>query len=147
VSTTGGIRGRAWARTVATVAPGRASLGFESIWVFDHFHTVPEPTDEITFESFTSLAHLGAVTSRVRLGHIVLCAGFRNPAMTAKMISTMDVQTGGRMELGIGAGWKKDEWEAYGYGFPPVRERLDALRDQLEILTAMMAPGSSHLFG
>jgi F420-dependent oxidoreductase-like protein len=136
----------AWARTV-TVAQQAESLGFESIWLFDHFHTVPEPTDEITFESFTSLAHLGAVTSRVRLGHIVLCAGFRNPAMTAKMISTMDVQTGGRMELGIGAGWKKDEWEAYGYGFPAARDRLGALRDQLEIVTAMMEPGRATHIG
>ena len=103
-------------------------LGFDSIWLFDHFHTVPDPTEEITFESFTSLAALGAITERIRLGHIVICAGFRNPAMTAKMISTMDVQTGGRMELGIGAGWKRDEWEAYGYGFPDTRPRQEAYR-------------------
>ncbi len=133
----------AWARTVA-VAQQAERLGFESIWLFDHFHTIPTPTDEITFESFTSLAHLGAVTSRVRLGHIVICAGFRNPALTAKMISTMDVQTGGRMELGIGAGWKRDEWEAYGYGFPETSERLAALGDQLAVITAMMSPGRAR---
>jgi F420-dependent oxidoreductase-like protein len=137
---------RAWERTVATALRAERA-GFESLWVIDHFHTIPQPSDEITFESFVTLAHLGAVTSRVRLGHLVLCAGFRNPALTAKMISTMDTQTGGRMELGIGAGWKQDEWEAYGYGFPPVRERLDALRDQLEILTAMMAPGRATYSG
>jgi F420-dependent oxidoreductase-like protein len=130
----------AWVRTVA-VAQQAEQLGFESIWLFDHFHTIPTPTDEITFESFASLAHLGAVTSRVRLGHIVICAGFRNPALTAKVISTMDVQTGGRMELGIGAGWKRDEWEAYGYGFPETSERLAALGDQLAVITAMLAPG------
>lgn len=129
--------GRAWERT-KEVAVQAETLGFESIWLFDHFHTVPVPTEEITFESFTSLAALGAITNRVRLGHIVICAGFRNPGMTAKMISTMDVQTGGRMELGIGAGWKRDEWEAYGYGFPDTRPRLDNLRDQLEVLTRMM---------
>jgi F420-dependent oxidoreductase-like protein len=128
---------RAWERT-EKVARRAEVLGFESIWLFDHFHTVPAPTEEITFESFTSLAALGAITSRVRLGHIVICAGFRNPAMTAKMISTMDVQTGGRMELGIGAGWKRDEWDAYGYGFPRTRDRLRNLGDQLEILTRMM---------
>jgi alkanesulfonate monooxygenase SsuD/methylene tetrahydromethanopterin reductase-like flavin-dependent oxidoreductase (luciferase family) len=77
----------------------------------------------------------------------VICAGFRNPAMTAKMISTMDVQTGGRMELGIGAGWKKDEWEAYGYGFPATRDRLAALKDQLEVLRAMMGPGRATYEG
>ncbi len=136
----------AWQRTVA-VARQTEDLGFESVWLFDHFHTVPEPTDEITFESFTTLAHLGAVTARVRLGHIVLCAGFRNPALTAKMISTMDVQTGGRMELGIGAGWKQDEWEAYGYGFPATKDRLGALRDQLEVITAMMGRGRATYRG
>ena len=104
-----------------TVARQADELGIESIWVFDHFHTVPRPTDEITFESFTSLAALAAVTTQVRLGHVVICSAFRNPALTAKMISTMDVISGGRMELGIGAGWKRDEWVAYGYGFPETR--------------------------
>src|SRR6476659_2668534 len=91
----------AWSRTVA-VAQQADRLGFESIWMFDHFHTVPKPTDEITFESFTSLAALAASTSRVRLGHIVICSPRRNPALTAKMISTLDVISDGRMDLGIG---------------------------------------------
>jgi len=77
----------------------------------------------------------------MRLGHIVLCAAFRNPALTAKMISTLDVISGGRMELGIGAGWKRDEWLAYGYGFPSTGERLAILRDQLEVITRMLAGG------
>src|SRR6188474_3654474 len=87
----------AWART-RSVAKWSEALGFESIWLFDHFHTVPRPTDEITFESFTTLAALAALTERVRLGHIVICTSFRNPALTAKMISTMDALSGGRME-------------------------------------------------
>jgi F420-dependent oxidoreductase-like protein len=130
----------AWARTVA-VAKEAERLGFESIWLFDHFHTVPRPTDELTFESFTTLAALAAVTTRVRLGHIVICNGYRNPALVAKMIATMDVIAGGRMELGIGAGWKRDEWVAYGYGFPETRERLAALADGLGVITSMLAPG------
>jgi alkanesulfonate monooxygenase SsuD/methylene tetrahydromethanopterin reductase-like flavin-dependent oxidoreductase (luciferase family) len=105
-------------------------LGFESIWLFDHFQTFPAPTDEITFESFTALSVLVASTSRVRLGHMVTCAGFRNPALVAKMLSTMDVMSGGRMELGIGAGWKRDE-----------PERLGRLADSLEVLRRMLAPG------
>ena len=133
--------GDAWARTVA-VAKEADRLGFESIWLFDHFHTVPKPTDELTFESFTALAALAAVTTRVRLGHIVICNGYRNPALVAKMIATMDVIAGGRIELGIGAGWKRDEWMAYGYGFPETRERLAALADGLGVITAMLAPGS-----
>ena len=101
----------AFARTVE-VARQAERLGFESIWAFDHFHTTPEPTDEMTFESFVLLSALARETSRVRLGHIVLCAGFRNAALTAKMASTLDVISGGRAELGIGAGWKREEWEA-----------------------------------
>ncbi len=132
----------AWRRTTE-VAKQADGLGFESIWLFDHFHTVPRPTDEITFESFTTLSALAALTSRVRLGHVVICTAFRNPALTAKMISTMDSISGGRMELGIGAGWKRDEWLAYGYGFPETKERLAALGDHLEVITRML-DGDKH---
>ena len=132
----------AWRRTTE-VAKQADRLGFDSIWLFDHFHTVPRPTDEITFESFTSLSALAALTTRVRLGHIVICTAFRNPALTAKMISTMDSISGGRMELGIGAGWKRDEWLAYGYGFPETKERLARLGDDLAVINAMLA-GDKH---
>jgi alkanesulfonate monooxygenase SsuD/methylene tetrahydromethanopterin reductase-like flavin-dependent oxidoreductase (luciferase family) len=136
----------AWART-RDVAGQAESLGFESIWVFDHFHTVPRPTQEITFESFSTLAALIPETQRVRLGHVVLCAGYRNPALTAKMISTLDVISGGRMEFGVGAGWKRDEWLAYGYGFPAPPERLAILKDQLEIARALMTDDRATYHG
>ena len=128
---------RAWKRT-AWLARQADVLGFESIWLFDHFHTVPEPTDEITFEAFTALSAVAAVTSRVRLGTLVSCAGYRNPALVAKMIATLDVISGGRVDFGIGAGWKKDEWRAYGFGFPSLRERQARLRDALEIAAQML---------
>ena len=137
---------RAWERTVA-VAQHAERLGFESIWVFDHFQTVPEPTDELTFESFSTLAAIAALTKRVRIGHVVICTAFRNPALTAKMIGTMDVISGGRMELGIGAGWKEDEWLAYGYGFPDTRTRLATLGEHLEVITRMLAPGRATYAG
>jgi F420-dependent oxidoreductase-like protein len=133
----------AWGRTVA-VAQQAERLGFESIWLYDHFHTVPDPTDEITFESFTSLAALAALTERVRIGHIVIWTAFRNPALTAKMISTLDTISGGRAELGIGAGWKREEWLAYGYPFPPTRVRLAVLADHLEVITRMLEAGDSN---
>ena len=136
----------AWDNAVATARQAE-ELGFESIWVFDHFTTVPQPTDEITFESFTMLGALAAATERVRLGHMVVCTGFRNPALTAKMASTLDVISGGRFELGIGAGWKEDEWVAYGYGFPPLRERLAALGDHLEVIRRMLGPGRATYDG
>ena len=135
----------AWART-RDVAWQAEALGFESIWVFDHFHTTPRPSLAATFESFTTLSALVPETRRARLGHVVLCAAYRNPALTAKMISTLDVISGGRVELGIGAGWKRDEWLAYGYGFPDAPERLAILKDQLEVITAMMGdePATYH---
>ena len=136
----------AWQRTIQ-LARQAEELGFESAWVFDHFTTVPEPTDEITFESFTTLTGLAMVTSRVRLGHMVICTGFRNPALTAKLASTIDVVSGGRFELGIGAGWKDDEWIAYGYGFPSTKERLARLRDDLEVITRMLGPGRATYAG
>jgi F420-dependent oxidoreductase-like protein len=136
----------AWRRTVE-LARHAEGLGFESAWVFDHFTTVPEPTDEITFESFSTLAGLAMVTERVRLGHMVICTGFRNPALTAKLASTIDVISGGRFELGIGAGWKTDEWIAYGYGFPSTKERLGRLGDDLEVITRMLGPGRATYEG
>jgi F420-dependent oxidoreductase-like protein len=137
---------RAWERTVAITRQAER-LGFESAWVFDHFQTEPEPTDELTFESFTTLAALAASTERLRLGQVVICTAFRNPALTAKMIGTLDVISGGRMELGIGAGWKEDEWRAYGYGFPGTKTRLATLADHLEVITRMLAPGHATFEG
>src|SRR5918995_282899 len=131
---------RAWARTVE-VAHQAERIGAESIWLFDHFTTTPRPTDELTFESFTTLSALAALTERVRLGHIVICKGFRNPALTAKMAATLDTISSGRFELGIGAGWKRDEWLAYGYGFPETKVRLAMLHDALEVVTRMLEPG------
>jgi F420-dependent oxidoreductase-like protein len=137
---------RAWARTVA-VAHEAEALGFDSIWLFDHVQTEPVPTDEITFEAFVGLSALAAETARVRLGHLVLCAGYRNPALVAKMISTLDVVSGGRAELGLGAGWKEDEFTAFGWGYPPLRTRMESLEDALEIATRMLRPGRATYSG
>ena len=137
---------RAWARSVA-IAHEAETLGFESLWLFDHLQTEPVPTDEITFEAFVGLSALGVETARVRLGHLVLCAGYRNPALVAKMISTLDVVSGGRAELALGAGWKQDEYEAYGWGFPPLRERMALLEDTLEVVTRMLGPGHATYEG
>jgi F420-dependent oxidoreductase-like protein len=136
----------AWARTIELTRQAE-ELGFESVWVFDHFHTVPQPTDEITFESFSTITALAMVTGRVRLGHMVVCTGFRNPALTAKLASTIDVISDGRFELGIGAGWKEDEWLAYGYGFPPLAERMRTFGDHLEIIRRMLEPGRATFVG
>jgi alkanesulfonate monooxygenase SsuD/methylene tetrahydromethanopterin reductase-like flavin-dependent oxidoreductase (luciferase family) len=78
---------------------------------------------------------------------MVVCTGFRNPALTAKLSSTLDVISGGRFELGIGAGWKEEEWIAYGYGFPSLADRLAALGDHLEVISRMLRPGRSTFEG
>ena len=83
----------------------RADAGpWESVWVYDHFHTVPQPTDEACHEAWTLIAAIGAVTERVRLGQMCTCMSYRNPAYLAKVAATVDVVSGGRAEMGIGAG-------------------------------------------
>ncbi len=122
------------------------AAGYESIWLLDHFY--PEfSQDGMMLESFSAMAALAAVTRRVRLGHIVACVGYRNPALTAKVISTIDVISGGRAELGLGAGWHRAEYEAYGYRFPPLKERHALLADSLEISRRMLGPGRATFEG
>ena len=137
---------KAWANTVE-LAKQAEDLGFESLWAFDHYTTVPDPEDEMTLESFTHLSAIAMATERVRLGHMVICTAFRNPALTAKLASTIDVISGGRFEIGIGAGWKEDEWLAYGYGFPPIGERISTFAEHLEVITRMIAPGRATYEG
>ena len=95
---------------------------WESIWVFDHFHTVPVPTAGGDPRGLDADGRVRAPsTSRVRLGQMCTCMAYRNPAYLAKVAATVDVISGGRVEMGIGAGWYEHEWRAYGYGFPPSR--------------------------
>src|SRR5919112_6548270 len=111
--------------------------GWDSIWVYDHFHTVPEPAPETTFECWTITATLARDTSRVRIGQMVTCNGYRNPALFAKIASTIDVASHGRLNAGIGAGWYEHEWRAYGYGFPETPERMGMFREAVEIIHKM----------
>ena len=120
---------------------------WESIWVYDHFHTTPEPSQEATHEAWSLMAGLGAVTSRVRLGQMCSCMSYRNPAHLAKVAATTDHITGGRIEMGIGAGWYEHEWRAYGYGFPEARDRLGMLREGVQIFQQAWTKGVSSLDG
>ena len=109
----------------------------DSIWVYDHFHTVPQPTLEATFEAWTITATLSRDTQRVNIGQMVTCNGYRNPALLAKIASTVDVASHGRLYCGLGAGWYEHEWRAYGYGFPETRDRMRMLREACAIITKM----------
>lgn len=120
---------------------------FESIWVFDHFHTVPVPTQEATHEAWTLMAAFAATTSRVRLGQMCTCMAYRNPAYLAKVAATVDVISGGRAEMGIGAGWYEHEWRAYGYGFPKAGDRLGMLEEGVEIMHQAWTTGTATLDG
>ena len=118
-----------------------------SIWVYDHFHTVPIPSDEATHEAWTLMAAFAASTSRIRLGQMCTCMAYRNPAYLAKVAATVDIISEGRLEMGIGAGWYEHEWRAYGYGFPSAGDRLGALREGVEIFRQAWTTGSSTLDG
>lgn len=125
-----------WAVAV-DVAVLAERLGYDSLWVYDHFHNVPVPANEAVFECWTTLAAVSQRTSVIRLGQMVSCAPYRNPGLGAKITSTLDVISGGRLEWGIGAGWYHHEFEAYGFGFPTASERIRMLRETVEITKRM----------
>jgi F420-dependent oxidoreductase-like protein len=110
---------------------------WDSIWVFDHFHTVPTPTIETTFECWTITATLARDTNRVKIGQMVGCNGYRNPALYAKIASTVDVASHGRLYAGIGAGWYEHEWKAYGYQWDDIPVRMAKFREAVEIIHRM----------
>jgi F420-dependent oxidoreductase-like protein len=119
------------------VAQEAERLGFDSIWVYDHFHTIPKPTLETTFECWTITAGLARDTKTIRIGQMVTCNGYRKPALLAKIASTVDVMSHGRLDFGIGAGWYEHEYNAYGYPYPDGPERLRMLREAIQIIKAM----------
>jgi F420-dependent oxidoreductase-like protein len=135
-----------WA-TMLDIARAADDSPFESIWVYDHFHTVPVPTEEATHEAWTLMAAFGAATSRVRLGQMCTCMGYRNPAYLAKVAATIDLVSGGRVEMGIGAGWYEHEWRAYGYGFPRAGQRIEMLDEGVQIMRQLWTTGQATLDG
>jgi len=119
------------------VALRAEQLGFHSIWVYDHFHNVPRPAHEAVFECWTTMAAISQRTSRIRLGQMVGCNSYRNPGLLAKITSTLDVISGGRLEWGIGAGWYENEYRGYGFEFPKPKDRIGMLRESVEIVKSM----------
>ncbi|MRN69200.1 MAG: TIGR03560 family F420-dependent LLM class oxidoreductase [Nitrosopumilales archaeon] len=113
-------------------------IGFGSICAYDHF--IPfysDDRDKNIFECFTLLSALAAITERIKIGQIVTCNSYRNPSLVAKMVSTLDIMSNGRVELGIGAGWYEQEYIAYGYHFPSNVSRIKQLDESLSIIKAM----------
>ncbi len=111
---------------------------YDSIWLYDHFHTVPQPTMNTVFECWAATAGLSRDTRSIKIGQMVTCNGYRNPALLAKIASTTDAMSNGRLLFGLGGGWYEHEWRAYGYGFPETRERMRAFREACEIVHRML---------
>jgi F420-dependent oxidoreductase-like protein len=133
-----GIEGAAakWDKSVE-VAVRAEELGYDSIWVYDHVHNVPKPAHEAVFECWTTMAAISQRTSRVRLGQMVGCNSYRQPSMLAKITSTVDVISGGRLDWGIGAGWYENEYKGYGFDFPAPKVRIGMLDEAVQIVKSM----------
>jgi len=136
-----------WATMRDLVQHADGVEGWTSAWVYDHFHTTPEPSDQATHEAWTLMSAFAAATDRIRLGQMCTCMSYRNPAYLAKVAATVDHVSGGRVEMGIGAGWYEHEWRAYGYGFPEARDRLGMLREGVQIFQQAWTQGVSSLDG
>ena len=120
---------------------------WDSLWVYDHFHTVPIPTQEATHEAWSLMAAFAASTQRLKLGQMCSCMAYRNPMYLAKVAATCDLISGGRVQMGIGAGWYEHEWRAYGYGFPSPGERLGMLDEGVQIMRQAWTDGTATLAG
>jgi F420-dependent oxidoreductase-like protein len=121
--------------------------GWDSLWVYDHFHTVPMPTGEATHEAWSLMAAYAATTSRIKLGQMCTAMSYRNPVYLAKVAATTDVISGGRVQMGIGGGWYEHEWRAYGYGFPSAGVRLGRLDEGVQIMRDAWRHGSVSFSG
>ncbi|OBK74976.1 LLM class F420-dependent oxidoreductase [Mycobacterium sp. 1274761.0] len=120
---------------------------WDSLWVYDHFHTVPVPTDEATHEAWSLMSAYAATTSRIKLGQMCTAMSYRNPVYLAKVAATADIISGGRVQMGIGGGWYEHEWRAYGYGFPSAGERLGRLDEGVQIMRDAWRDGRVTLNG
>lgn len=133
--------------TMLDVARTLESSGFESAWIFDHFHTVPVPTQECSYEAWTLMAALAATTDTIRLGQMCTCNSYRMPSYLAKVAADIDVISNGRVEMGIGAGWYEHEYLGYGYEFPKASVRIGQLREGVEIMRRMWTEDEVHYDG
>ena len=137
---------RHW-ETMRSVAEAIERSGYESLWVYDHFHTTPLPTREATHEAWTLMAALAAATRTVRLGQMCTCVAYRPPAYLAKVAATIDVISGGRLEMGLGAGWYEHEYAGYGYEFLAPAARIRQLREAIEIMKRLWTEDEVHYEG
>jgi F420-dependent oxidoreductase-like protein len=132
--------------SVTRIARAADETGYETLWVPDHLTTIP-PSQEMIFEAWSTITALARETSRVRIGQLVTGNGYRNPALQAKMASTVDVISGGRLTFGIGAGWWEPDYVGYGYEFPAPRRRLAQLAEAVQIILSMWTEDETTFVG
>lgn len=125
------------AAALRAIAETAERVGLHSLWVYDHLDDYPSPEQPEVLEVFAMLGVLAGWTTRIRLGSLVVCDGYRNPALTAKIAASLDVLSGGRIELGYGAGWHEPETRAYGYEFPPPSVRIARMEEGLTIIRGL----------
>jgi F420-dependent oxidoreductase-like protein len=133
--------------TITEVAHDARRFGYESVWVYDHFHTVPAAIQEVTYEAWTLMGALAVATEDLRLGQMCTCNSYRMPSYLAKVAASIDVISGGRVEMGIGGGWFENEYLAYGYQFPRPAVRLGELAEGVEIMKRMWTEDAVHFDG
>jgi F420-dependent oxidoreductase-like protein len=136
-----GVADRDLFEAIAAIAVTAEESGFDSVWVMDHFYQIVMvgPATDPMLEAYTLLGSLAARTSSVSLGAMVTGVTYRNPALLAKTVTTLDIVSGGRAILGIGAAWNDQEHAGYGFDYPPIGERMDRLEEALQIARAMFA--------
>jgi F420-dependent oxidoreductase-like protein len=122
-------------------------LGYESFWVSDHLFLNDKSVNQNCMDAWTLLAALAADTTTIRLGTLVTCNSYRHPSLIAKIASTIDLISKGRLWFGYGAGWKKDEYVAYGYPFPKIQDRMDMMEEALQIIKLLWTEPSPSFTG
>lgn len=134
---------------ISDIAVTAEKSGFDSLWVMDHFYQIPGvgPRQDPMLEAYTLLGAVAARTTKISLGTMVTGVTYRNPALLAKIVTTLDVVSAGRAVLGIGAAWNDDEHTGYGFDFPPVRERMGRLEEALQICRAMFRQETATFAG
>jgi F420-dependent oxidoreductase-like protein len=122
-------------------------LGYESFWCSDHLFLNEKSVDQNCLDAWTLLAALAAQTSKIRLGTLVTCNSYRHPSLLAKIAASIDMISNGRLWFGYGAGWKEDEYKAYGYAFPKIQHRMDMMDEALEIIKLLWTEPSPSFKG
>src|SRR3954464_5097074 len=145
----GGVAPDALFGKLVEIAATAEASGFDALFVMDHLHQIPGvgPPEHRMLEGNTILAALAARTERLQLGLMVGSVTYRNPALHAKITTTLDVISGGRAIHSLGAGWYEEEHQAYGFDFPPLKERFERLEDALRISRAMFTQASATVEG